>query len=213
MATISLEQQKQFGRELGRIQRANETPDPAEEAADAGRIKSAGLVAFVMLGGFALLKDVFDLVFIGMLFHKSGVSSAAEIGDMIGNLGAISAIPHPATVIIGRIAAAIGYASIPLSWAGAVIDAKTQFEGVVMPFLFTNMFMIAVIITLLLSGMGLKSYKIFLSSRFIFVSFVATIVEMTLVLNIFFWTTLYVIYLYFEVRHLKKKEQEKIQTA
>jgi len=75
------------------------------------------------------------------------------------------------------------------------------------------MFMITVVAVLLLSGLGLKSYEIFLSSRSIILSFIAVIVEIIPVLNILPWMTIYVILLFIHVKSLLKKQQEKEQPA
>ena len=209
MSIISLEQQEQIGRLLKRTRRNNQdepdSADPTENTGETGGMSAVGTASFIMLGGFALLKDIFDFVFVGMMSFKSWWTTAGQVVDYAS---------WATGKWIKLWVQAIIEAGIQTMYAlGSASEAKAQAEGLIMPFIFTTMFMIVVVATLLLSGMGLKSYKIFLSTRFIFGSLVATIAEIVPVLNIFPWTTIFVIFLFFHVKRELKKQQEETQTA
>ncbi|MDI6778476.1 MAG: hypothetical protein QMD77_04810 [Patescibacteria group bacterium] len=203
MSTISLEQQKQLGRQLERLQQGIPgLSEPDEKAGQSGQISGLGFASFIMLGGFALLKDIFDFVFVSMLNFESWQTTVASIADYIPN----AAKKHWIVWLIEA-------GKWGLYFWGQARDAVAQSNAIILPFLFTNMFMIIVVAVLLLSGLGLKSYKIFLSARFIFGSLIATIAEIVPVLNVFPWTTIFVIFLYFHVKRELKKQQEETQTA
>jgi hypothetical protein len=215
MAMVSLENQKFLGRQLNNLRKnVPEISGTGEKTGQSARLPALGFAGFILLGGFALLKDIFDFVFVAQLFFKSKWTTASETASVASDIGSLLAVvPLPHAQAISKIAAALGWASVPLSWIGSFMEAKTQAEGVILPFAFTNMFMITVVAVLLLSGLGLKSYEIFLSSRSIILSFIAVIVEIIPVLNILPWMTIYVILLFIHVKSLLKKQQEKEQPA
>lgn len=213
MSSISLEHQKQLGRHLGRLrQNTPELSELGEDAGQSGQISAVGTASFIMLGGFALLKDIFDFVFVGMAFFKSGIVSAADKASIAADATSLALLlfPEPTggTKIAGIVAKIVSWGATGVSFVGGIFEVKTQVEGVILPFVFTNMFMIIVVAVLLLSGLGLKSYKVFLSSRTIILSLIAIVVEIIPVLNIFPWMTIYVILLFIHVKSLLKKQAE-----
>lgn len=217
MATPLIEQQKQIGRQLGNLRR--NIPDfleSEENPAQASRLPALGLVGFILLGSFAFLKDIFDFVFVGMALFKSGIVATADKASLAADALALIlwAFPDISYSKLGAIIANIvSWGAAGVSFVGGIFEAKTQAEGIILPFVFTNMFMIVVVAVLLLSGLGLKSYEIFLSSRFIILSFIAVIVEIIPALNIFPWMTIYIILLFILVKKELKKKQEKEQAA
>src|SRR4030042_932282 len=202
MSIISLEHQKQPGRQLGQLQRnMPELPESAEDAGQSGQMSALGTASFIMLGGFALLKDIFDFVFVDMAISGANLKTASW-----GVWALEWFIPVTKVKYLKYLLSGLKWLS-PSEWINAAGDEKIA-TALIMPFLFTTMFMIVVVAVLLLSGSGIKSYKIFLSTRFIVTSFFATIAEIILGLNILPWTVIYVIILYIFVKRELKKQQE-----
>ena len=213
MPSTALEQQKQFGRQLGRLrQGVPALPESDENAGRSSQMSAVGTAGFIMLGGFALLKDIFDFVFVGMAFFKSKIGTGADVAGTAADVTSmvLALIPEPTggTKVAAIVAKIISYGAMGVSWITGIYEAKIQAEGVILPFLFTTMFMIVVVAVLLLSGMGIKSYKIFLSTRFIVVSFFGFFAEIIPGLNVLPWTVIYVIILYIFVKRELKKQQE-----
>lgn len=216
MAILSLEQQRQLGRQLDQLRRGNSPDEAADASEKTGEMPAVGTAGFILLGGFALLKDIFDFIFVGMAFFKSRVVAAADNAQLAADATSLALLLFPeaaATKIAAFVAKIVSWGAMGVSTVGGIFETKTQAEGVILPFLFTNMFMIVVIAFLLFSGLGLKSHAIFLSARLIFVSLIAEIVEIVPVLNIFPWITIFVIFLYFHVKKELKKQQEENQTT
>jgi hypothetical protein len=207
MSTISLEHQKQLGRQLGRLrQNAPEAENPGEDAGNSSQMSAVGTASFIMLGGFALLKDIFDFVFVDMAISGANLKTTSWALWALEWFVPVTKIKYLKFLLSG-----LKWLS-PSEWVNAAGDEKIA-TALVMPILFTTMFMIIVVTVLLLSGMGVKSYKIFLSARFIFGSLVATIAEIVPILNAFPWTVIFVIFLYFHVKKELKKQAGESQAA
>lgn len=213
MPVISLEQQQQLRRQLNQLQQsAPEAATPDENTGQSGQMPALGVAGFIMLGGFAILKDIFDFVFVAMAFFKSKIGAGADVAGTAADVTSmvLALIPEPTggTKVAAIVAKIISYGAMGVSWIAGIYEAKIQAEGVILPFVFTHMFMIIVVAVLLLSGLGLKSYKVFLSSRTIILSLIAIVVEIIPVLNIFPWLTIYVILLFIHVKSLLKEQAE-----
>jgi hypothetical protein len=217
MAIISLEHQKQLGRQLGRLRQNAPEAAPADESAEnSGQMSAVGTASFIMLGGFALLKDIFDFVFLGQSWATRAAGTAGQVGAGLEYAGYATMLYTWWTgkglalgALINRLGWGVSGAGSALSHLGSILDA----EKVIMPFLFTTMFMIIVVAVLLLSGTGLQSYKIFLNARFIGASFAGFFAEIIPVLNVLPWTAIFVVFLYFYVKKELKKQATKAQIA
>lgn len=217
MSIISLEQQRQFGQRLRNLRKniSGDAEGTGEEK-EPVRLRTGGLAGFIALGGLALLKDIFDFVFFSMAFFRSTALAVAYWADWgLTAAGALLMIPEPtfATKVAGIIVGILSAIVAGVSHVASAGEAATQSAGIILPFLFTTMFMVVVVAVLLLSGMGLKSYKIFLNARTIAASFFSFTAEIIPGLNILPWTVIYVVILYFIVKKELKKKHSQAEPA
>ena len=80
---VSLENQKFLGRQLNNLRKnVPEISGTGEKTGQSARLPALGFAGFILLGGFALLKDIFDFVFVAQLFFKSKWTTASETASV-----------------------------------------------------------------------------------------------------------------------------------
>jgi len=198
MSSLSPQNQTRARRYLNRL-RGGKTSEPAggETYSDPGIFSRP---AFLLLFGFAVLKDILDLFFDILRASGEALYSASWVVWMLEWLIPATKIKYLKFVING-----LKWLS-PSEWIAEVGQERIT-AGFILPVIFEIMFMVGVFATLLLSNMTVgKSLKILLKPRTIALSFLGFIAEIIPGLNIMSWATFYVIGLYFLVKSELKKQ-------
>jgi len=224
MTTISLGQQRVLGRELDRAR--ENTPDSAPQKEQK---KSGGMLAqispardfpFVFLGGFALLKDMMDIVFFSLLGFASNWTTAGKVAGGVGTAGDALYVGGKAAAATGvgvKAGAVMVVVGKILSWGGAAgeyvfsslgegAEAAMQGAALIFPSILTLMFWIATVMTLLLVGLGWKSFMVVKNPYFFLGSISGFIAEFIPGFNFLPGTMVYVIFLYLIVLRERKKK-------